>query len=125
MKHLKQPFYGSPRAEEVEAVDESKLSSIKEDDSGLYLKMDVPGVAKEDAKVYVENTTLVMKGVRKMESQFGETDKKIYHASIDLMPIHKYKVTEIKAEVKDGVFKVTVPKMKDEERTDVFHIQIN
>lgn len=42
-----------------------------------------------------------------------------------MTPTRKYNVAAIKAEMKNGVLKIIVPKLKDEERQDVLHVQID
>nr|XP_017221576.1 PREDICTED: heat shock 22 kDa protein, mitochondrial-like [Daucus carota subsp. sativus] len=46
-----------------------------------------------------------------------------YSSRIEL-PQNVYKVDEIKAEMTNGVLKVRVPKVKEEERKDVFQVKI-
>jgi HSP20 family protein len=40
------------------------------------------------------------------------------------MPADAFKMDKIKAEMKNGVLRVTVPKVKDEERKDVFQVKV-
>ncbi|KHG00258.1 Heat shock 22 kDa, mitochondrial [Gossypium arboreum] len=46
-----------------------------------------------------------------------------YSSRLDLPPT-MYKVDEIKAEMKNGVLKVVVPKVKEEERKDVYQVTV-
>lgn len=89
---------------------------------GLHLRMDMPGLDKEDVKVLVEQNTLIIKGEGKKEFEDDEGGRR-YTSRIDL-PEKLYKTSEIKAEMKNGVLKVFVPKIKEEERTDVFHVNV-
>ncbi|WOH12193.1 hypothetical protein DCAR_0831693 [Daucus carota subsp. sativus] len=50
-------------------------------------------------------------------------DGRRYSSRIEL-PQNVYKVDEIKAEMTNGVLKVRVPKVKEEERKDVFQVKI-
>ncbi|KAE8715961.1 Heat shock 22 kDa protein [Hibiscus syriacus] len=93
----------------------------KETEDALNLRIDMPGLGKEDVKVSVEQNTLVIKGEAK-ESDKEETDGR-YTSRIHL-PDKVYKTDQIKAEMKNGVLKVVVPKIK-EEKNDVFQVQIN
>ncbi|KAJ8449398.1 hypothetical protein Cgig2_002530 [Carnegiea gigantea] len=97
--------------------------NVKEDENALQLKVDMPGLSKGDVKVSVEDNTLIIRGEGAKESD-EETTARRYTSRIDLTP-NAYKIDEIKAEMKNGVLKVTVPKMKEEERKDVFQIQVN
>uniref|UniRef100_A0A803LLI8 SHSP domain-containing protein n=1 Tax=Chenopodium quinoa TaxID=63459 RepID=A0A803LLI8_CHEQI len=103
---------------------------FKQDDNAIYLRMDIPGVGKEDVKVYVVGSShmLKVKGIRKLDPEFGddaETGPKPFVYEVGLVSPSEYKVDKIKAEIKDGVLKVTVPKVKDEERMDVLHVQVD
>ncbi|XP_051123072.1 heat shock 22 kDa protein, mitochondrial-like [Andrographis paniculata] len=93
----------------------------KETDDGLQLRVDMPGLGKEDVKVSVEQNTLIIKGEGK-EFEGDETGRR-YTSRIDL-PEKLYKTSDIKAEMKNGVLRVHVPKIKEEERTDVFHVNV-
>ncbi|KAI3458302.1 hypothetical protein Pfo_014965 [Paulownia fortunei] len=94
----------------------------KETADGLLLRMDMPGLGKEDVNVSVEQNTLIIKGEGKKEFEDDETGRR-YTSRIDL-PDKLYKTNAIKAEMKNGVLKVFLPKIKEEERTDVFHVTV-
>ncbi|CAH8384638.1 unnamed protein product [Eruca vesicaria subsp. sativa] len=101
---------------------------IKEKDDGLYLRIDMPGLSREDVKLALENDTLVIRGEGKDVDdggeEGGESGNRRFTSRIGL-PEKIYKTDEIKAEMKNGVLKVVVPKMKEEERNDVRQIEIN
>lgn len=95
---------------------------MKEDNDALFLRMDMPGLGKEDVKVSVEQNTLIIKGEGEEESE-DEESRRRYSSRLDL-PQNLYKLGEIKAEMKNGVLRVVVPKAKEEERKDVFQVNI-
>lgn len=95
----------------------------KEKEDGLYLKLDMPGLGKEDVKVSVEQNTLIIKGEGQMEYEDEESGRRV-SSRIDL-PDNLYKINEIKAEMKNGVLKLFVPKLKEEERTDVLQVKVD
>ncbi|RWR89937.1 small heat shock protein, chloroplastic-like protein isoform X2 [Cinnamomum micranthum f. kanehirae] len=95
---------------------------VKEEDDALYLRIDLPGLGKEDVKVSVEGNTLIIKGEGEKESESDECGRK-YSSRIDLPP-KLYKLDQNKAEMKNGVLRIVVPKMKEEERKDIFQVQI-
>ncbi|XP_022866196.1 small heat shock protein, chloroplastic-like [Olea europaea var. sylvestris] len=95
---------------------------VKEDDDALYLRLDMPGLDKDQVKVLVEQNTLVIKGEGEKESENDERGRR-YSSRLDLPP-NLYKLDGIKAEMKNGVLKVMVPKVKEEERKDVFLVDI-
>ncbi|XP_010917313.1 small heat shock protein, chloroplastic [Elaeis guineensis] len=100
---------------------------VREDENALYLRMEMPGLGKEDVRVKVEQNTLVIKGESPEEEEWEgeeeESGRRRYSSRIDLPP-NLYKIEDIKAEMKNGVLKVVVPKVKDEERQDVFLVPI-
>lgn len=95
---------------------------VREDNEGLYIRVDMPGLGKEDVKVTVEQDTLVIRGEGGEESEGGEEGRR-YSSRIEL-PTKLYRTEEIKAEMKNGVLKILVPKFMAEERADVRHVSI-
>uniref|UniRef100_A0A5B7BG28 SHSP domain-containing protein n=1 Tax=Davidia involucrata TaxID=16924 RepID=A0A5B7BG28_DAVIN len=96
---------------------------VKEDNDALYLRMEMPGLDQENVKVSVEQNTLIIKGEGEKESEEDEYGPG-YSSRLDLPP-KLYKIDEIKAEMKNGVLKVIVPKVKEEERKDVFQVKVD
>ncbi|EYU29473.1 hypothetical protein MIMGU_mgv1a017838mg, partial [Erythranthe guttata] len=93
-----------------------------EADEGIHLRMDMPGLVKEDVKVSVEQNTLVIKGEGNKDFEDDKAGPR-YTSIIDL-PDKIYKTDAIKAEMKNGVLKVFLPKIKEAERTDVFQVNV-
>lgn len=91
---------------------------IFETDSEVVIKAELPGVKKEDVKVNIENNMLTIQGERKLEEETKQDD---YHriersygqfmrsfmlpASVDM--------SKISAEFKDGVLRVSLPKLEE------------
>ncbi|CAA0820296.1 23.5 kDa heat shock protein- mitochondrial [Striga hermonthica] len=83
----------------------------------IQLRMDMPGLGKEDVKVSVEQNTVTIEG-KKKECEEDEEDEEdgwgrryTFSKVIDL-PEGIYNTSEIKAEMKKGVLKVFLPKIK-------------
>ncbi|XP_077223928.1 small heat shock protein, chloroplastic-like [Tasmannia lanceolata] len=95
---------------------------VREDDNALYLRIDMPGLDKENVMVSAEQDTLIIKGQGEKDSEEDDTLLR-YSSRIDLPP-KLYKIDAIKAEMKNGVLKVVVPKVKEEEGKDVFQVKI-
>ncbi|KAH7655564.1 HSP20 family protein [Dioscorea alata] len=93
----------------------------REDENGLHLRIDMPGLDKEHVRVSAEQGTLVIKG--ECESELEDEPPRRYSSRVDL-PDEVFKMDEIKAEMKNGVLKIMVPKVKEEERKDVYHVKI-
>ncbi|KAL5982247.1 hypothetical protein ACLOJK_016318 [Asimina triloba] len=96
----------------------------REDENGLHLRIDMPGLAKEDVSVSAEQSTLIIKGEGPKESDENDEGGRRYSSRIDLPP-ELYSLEGIKAQMKNGVLRIYVPKVKEEERKDVFQVKID
>ncbi|KAI5328487.1 PREDICTED: small [Prunus dulcis] len=95
---------------------------VKENEEALFLRMDMPGLDKEDVKISVEQNTLVVKGEDK-DSEDEEGGGRRFSSRLDLPP-NLYKLDSIRAEMKNGVLKLAIPKVKEDERKDVFEVKV-
>lgn len=93
-----------------------------EDKEALHLRVDMPGLGKEEIKVYAEENALVIKGESLSEAELDRSKQK-YSSRIELPP-KVYKLDQIKAQMKNGVLKVTVPKFTEEEIKNVINVKI-
>ncbi|XP_068642764.1 heat shock 22 kDa protein, mitochondrial-like isoform X2 [Aristolochia californica] len=96
---------------------------VKEDENALRLRIDMPGLGKDNVKVSVEQNTLVIRGEGEKEAEDENDGEGRYTSRIDLPP-RVYKLDQVKAEMKNGVLKVIVPKVKEEEQSDVLHVKV-
>ena len=91
---------------------------IKEGESEDRMRFDMPGMAKEDVKVCVEENMLVLKAekVLKKEGQDNKEEEEVWSAksygkySCRIALPDNIQFEKIKAEVKDGVLYITIPK---------------
>ncbi|VAI72097.1 unnamed protein product [Triticum turgidum subsp. durum] len=99
----------------------------KEDDDAVYLKVPMPGLTKEHVEVRADKNILVIKGEGEKQPWDGDDDDSAvpkYNRRIEVPAADAYKMDKIKAEMKNGVLWVTLLKVKEEERTDVFHVKV-
>lgn len=93
---------------------------IKEGENEYKMRFDMPGMTKKDVKVSVEEKMLVVKAEKLGKSSEGDEEEeeeewsaKSYgrYSSRIALP-ESIEVEQIKAEVKDGVLYIAIPKAK-------------
>lgn len=89
----------------------------KEDDEAFRLRLDMPGLGKEDVKLNVEDNVLVISGE-------GESEEVKCNSRVRL-PGDVFDVNAIKAEMKNGVLKITVPKIQKQENKTVINVNVD
>ena len=91
---------------------------IYEKGSDLVLKAELPGVDPKDVDIRIENNVLMLKGERKFED---ETKREDYHrveraygsfTRAFTLP-STVDTSKVKAEYKDGVLRITLPKREE------------
>ena len=113
--------YGLSRRENDEEFDNAvwtPLTDVFEDDNKYELKMDLPGVSKDDLKLSFKNGELCISGERKQEKeekngQYHRIERTFgkYYRSFRLPEL--IKSDKIDAEFKDGQLTVSIPKAEE------------
>ncbi|XVF24793.1 hypothetical protein REPUB_Repub13aG0158200 [Reevesia pubescens] len=105
------------------------MGRVKEQEDCYKLRYDVPGLTKEDVKITLDDGVLTIKGEHKEEEEEGSDDEHwsarsygYYNRSLVLPD--DAKVDEIKAELKDGVLSIIIPRTEPPKK-DVKEIQIH
>lgn len=88
----------------------SLSSDYEEDDKEIRFSVDVPGVKASDLDVTVKDGQLHVSGVRKTKSVDGKTVKRARYAKTFTLDEDATDVTQMKANLSDGVLVVSVPK---------------
>lgn len=113
--------FGIPRSKEIEEYENAvwmPLTDIFEDKDKYTLKLDLPGIKKEDVKISYVNGQLSISGERVQEGEYKdakchriERSFGKYFRSFNL-PEH-IQTDKISAEFKDGQLTITVPKAEE------------
>ena len=94
------------------------LTDVSEDNDNFILKLDLPGVAKEDVKISYSNGQLNISGERKQEKETKESKfhrvERIYGKYFRSFTLpSKIKEDKIDAEFSNGQLIITVPKAEE------------
>ena len=96
-------------------ADWSPTTDVSETDEAYLIKAEIPGVTKEDVKVFIQDGMLTMQGERRMEKEEkGKKHHRIERSYGEFMrsfrmPDDADEAT-VKAEFKDGMLNVTLNK---------------
>ena len=101
---------------------------IYEQNGNIVLKAELPGVDPKDVDVRVENNILTLRGERKLDNEVKRENyhrvERAYGSFTRSFTLPNVVDTEkIKAEYKDGLLRMTLPK-KDEARTKQIAIAV-
>ncbi|MCC5919592.1 MAG: Hsp20/alpha crystallin family protein [Cyclobacteriaceae bacterium] len=95
--------------------------NIKELENQYELEIAVPGYKKDDFKVNIEDHTLTVSGESKMtnESEVSNYSRKEFsYSSFSrsfTLPENKIKMEKVDAEYQNGILKIKLPKLADEQ----------
>ena len=119
------PFF---RTQETEMTWMPKLDVFKKDGE-LVVKADLPGLKKEDVKVYLEDGDLVVEGMRTEEKEVKAEDyyqtERTYGTFYRRLPLtFEVDPAQVTAQFTDGVLEVRFP-MPAETKTEPTEIPIH
>nr|ACN40804.1 unknown [Picea sitchensis] len=91
---------------------------VMENEKEFKMRFDMPGLSKEDVKVSVEDGVLVIKGGHKKEEGEKNSSSARSYSSYNtrLALPENCEMEKIKAELKNGVLNITIPKGKVESK---------
>lgn len=85
---------------------------IKEGENEYKMRFDMPGMTKKDVRVCVEEKMLVVKAEKQAEEEEEWSPKSYGRYSSRIALPENIEMEKIKAEVKDGVLYLSIPKAK-------------
>lgn len=105
------------------------MGRVKEQDDCYKLRYDVPGLGKDDVKITIHDGVLTIKGEHKEEEEESSDDEHwsarsygYYNTSLALPD--DAKADEIKAELKNGVLNIVIPRT-EKPKQDVKEVRIH
>ena len=120
-----------PRTEEDWALGGTwaPVVDIYENEGNLVLKAELPGIDPKDVDVRVENNVLTLRGERKFESeasreQYHRVERAYGKFSRSFTLPNVVDTANIKAEFKDGLLRVVMPK-REEAKPKQISISVN
>lgn len=84
---------------------------VKKVEEGLFVRLELPGIDKNDVKIWMEDGNLYVKGEGKKESRY-EDNGRTYSGSIELNS-NEFQPDQIKADFKNGVLRMMIPKARN------------
>lgn len=102
---------------------------IVEDEKEVKMRFDMPGLARDEVKVMVEDDTLVIRGEHKEEGAEGAggdgwwKERSVSSYDMRLALPDECDKSKVRAELKNGVLLVTVPKTEVERKVIDVHVQ--
>lgn len=117
MERLFEDFFGSPR-EGTTLAEWTPAADIKEEEGAFRVKVDLPGIKKDDVNIEVSENRLAISGERRFEQEekrddyhFVERGYGRFHRAFTLPGT--VDADKIDAAYKDGVLEVVLPKKEE------------
>ncbi|VAH88779.1 unnamed protein product [Triticum turgidum subsp. durum] len=104
--------------------------TAREDDKEVKMRFDMPGLSREEVKVMVEGDALVIRGEHKKEAGEGQgeggdgwwKERSVSSYDMRLALPDECDKSQVRAELKNGVLLVSVPKRETERK--VIDVQV-
>jgi len=105
------------------------LADIEETDKKYIVNLDLPGIDKKDLKIQLENNQIIVKGEKKQQKDYKDSNmictERSYGSFQRTFSLpSEVKPSEIEAEYKDGVLKISLPRSEEVKRKEI-PIKIN
>lgn len=95
----------------------------KKVEEGLFVRVDMPGISKNEVQLWKDSDRVFIKGEGKKKSEY-ESSGRSYSGSIDVCSNY-LDINKIKAEIQSGVFRMLIPKKVPEVRKKTNQIKFD
>ncbi|MBD3167916.1 MAG: Hsp20 family protein [candidate division Zixibacteria bacterium] len=97
------------------------LVDVSEDEKNIIFRAEIPGIKKDEIKVSVENHTLTVCGEKKEEylsenENYYRSERTFGHFCRNFSLPSNVDTTEVKANYRDGILKIEIPKIDETKR---------
>ena len=111
--------------------DENTASNIYETDTEYVLEYSKAGIPQDKWDIEIKDNTIFIKAENSVENEEKDEEKKYYKKSFQSIKINEnYRIPQnadasnIDANYKDGVLKITIPKVVSEESSETNKIEV-
>ncbi|MFB6277121.1 MAG: Hsp20/alpha crystallin family protein, partial [Halothece sp.] len=99
-------------------------AEMEETDDAIHLRLEIPGIKPEDLDIQASAEAVSIRGERKSESKTedkGMTRTEFYYGQFErVIPLStRINSKDVKAEYKNGIVELTLPKAEDEKEKTV------
>lgn len=96
---------------------------VHEDEHGLELVLDLPGVRPDDVQIEAESNTLTVQAERKYERREGRTAHRVERASGSFFRTFsvpaKYDLSKVQANFEHGTLSIVIPRSEQSQRRTI------
>lgn len=99
----------------IESGDWTPVVDIVENEGSFIVRAELPGVAKDDVKVHIDNGILTIKGEKKVESKDEKRHRVecLYGSFVRSFTLPQdVDVEKVEAGYKNGILSLTIPKLE-------------
>ena len=122
-QRLDRAFYGNAQSGGTQTARFAPPVDVHEDEQGLELTLDLPGVQPEQVQIEAENQTLTIQAERKYERKEGRTAHRVERASGTFFRTFsvpaKYDLGKVEAEFNHGTLTLSIPRSEASQRRSI------
>ncbi|NCJ07522.1 Hsp20 family protein [Synechococcales cyanobacterium C] len=129
INHLFDDSVASNEWQEMGKLSTIPAAELSQSEDAVHLRIELPGINVDDLDVQVTDNAVSISGERKSEKtvdEKGVTRSEFYYGKFQrVIPLPaRIQNTQVKADYKDGILNLTLPK-SEEEKTKVVKVSLN